>query len=133
MILILKVFLLSALNFKRLELQMPDWSQIRAHQIFFNLRRIWHLWLKSFRNESTLKNNFQNQNYVKRASPLNAHFTSNWCCGQDNWPKPMKFLHKKSELMCTLNLFSELFLHIQKQNGIVFLYLIWLETPCIDT
>ena len=84
---------------------MSDWFQIKACQIFFDLRPIWHLWLKSFRNESTLKNNFQNQNYVKRASPLNAHFTSNWCCGQDNWPKPMKFLHKKSELKCSLNLF----------------------------
>ena len=35
--------------------------------------------------------------------------------------------------MCFLNLFSELFLHFQKQNAIVFLYLIWHDTPCSFT
>ena len=38
---------------------------------------LWHLWLMPFKNESTSKKNFQNQNNVKRASPLNAYFTSN--------------------------------------------------------
>ena len=34
-----------ALISKRLKLQMPDWSQIKAYQIFFNLRAIWQMWL----------------------------------------------------------------------------------------
>ena len=29
------------------------------------------------------------------------HYTSNWCCGQDIWPKPMKCLLKKRSL-CAL-------------------------------
>ena len=72
-----KSLLWIALISKHLELQMPDWSQIKAYQIYFILRLIWHLLLKPFRNESISKKNFQNQNYVKRVPPLNAHFTSN--------------------------------------------------------
>ena len=77
MILILKVFFLIALISKRLKLQMPDWSQIKAYQIFFNLRPIWQMWLKPFRNESNLKKSFQHHNHIQKASPLNAQFTSN--------------------------------------------------------
>ena len=76
MILILKVFFLIALISKRLKLQMPDWSQIKAYQIFFKLRLIWHMWLKPFRNESNSKKNFQQQNHVQKVSPLNAQFNS---------------------------------------------------------
>ena len=77
MILILKFFFLIALISKRPKLQMPDWSQIKAYQIFFNLRPIWQMWLKLFRNESNLKKSFQHQNHIQKASPLNAQFTSN--------------------------------------------------------
>ena len=68
MILILKVFFWIALISKGLKLQMPDWSQIKVYQIFLNLRPIWHLWLKPFRNETNLKRNcLVNQQYVDSA------------------------------------------------------------------
>ena len=62
----------------------------------------------------------------------NVHFFSNLCWGQTTWPRPMKFLHKKSEFKSSMNPFSELFHYFQKQNDIVFLYIIWCETPCIS-
>ena len=61
MIFILKVLFWIALIFKRLKLQMPDWSQMKAYEIFFDLRPIWHLSLKRFRNETNLKKNFRDK------------------------------------------------------------------------
>ena len=44
----------------------------------------------------------------------------------------MKCLHKILHvLIYSLNSFSKLFLHFYKQNAIVFLYLIWHDTPCM--
>ena len=40
------------------------------------------------------KNDFDEKG-INWASAMNTCFTSNWCCGQNIWPRPMKFWHKK--------------------------------------
>ena len=34
---------------------------------------------------------------INQASATNTCFTSNWCCGQNIWHRPMKFWHKKRQ------------------------------------
>ena len=57
---------------------MPDWTQMKENLKIFNLRPIWDLQLKPFRNENSLKKKIPE----KKTLAVNIHFTSNLYCGQ---------------------------------------------------
>ena len=57
---------------------MPNWTQMKEKLKIFNMRPIWDLQLKPFRNKNSLKKNIPE----KKTSAVNIHFTSNLYCGQ---------------------------------------------------
>ena len=47
-----------------------------------------------------MRENTVDEKWINWASATNTCFTSNWCCGQNIWHRPMKFLHKKRQTLC---------------------------------
>ena len=61
---------------------------------------------------------------------MNTYLTSNWCCGQTTWPRPMKFWHKKRQ---TIYIKVKKVPHLSEDtfgDKSLILFAIWDEWPC---